>query len=74
MTTCSAKREESVKTDTGAVSLNDREDAETADGQVTVDVKKMRCTCEGVRSKPAYRMQLKQNKGTGKVRPCQDPR
>lgn len=46
MTSCSAKREESVKTDTGAVSLNDREDAETADGQVTVDVRKMRCTCE----------------------------
>lgn len=46
MTTCSAKREESVKTDTGAVSLNDREDAETADGQVTVDVRKMRCICE----------------------------
>lgn len=46
VTTCPAKREESVKTDTGAVSLNDREDAETADGQVTGDVRKMRCTCE----------------------------
>lgn len=46
MTTCPAEREGSVKTDTGAVSLNDREDAETADGQVTGDVRKMRCTCE----------------------------
>lgn len=46
MTACPAKREESVKTDTGAVSLNDREDAEGTDGQVTVDVRKMRCTCE----------------------------
>lgn len=46
MTTCPAKREESVKSDTGAVSLNDREDAEAADGQTTVDVRKIRCTCE----------------------------
>lgn len=34
MTTSSGKRGESVKTDTGVVSLNDREDAETADGHV----------------------------------------
>lgn len=46
VTTCSGKREESVKTDIGVVSLSDREDAETADGRVRGDVRKKRCTCE----------------------------
>lgn len=42
VTTCFRKRKESVKIDIGVVSLNDGEDAETADGHVRGDVKKER--------------------------------